>query len=261
MVIGNLGAAPQCGLARLGNPGAYVSWIPATSTPGLDYVAYMNGGINQVDPKFTVKFPLNFKVISKLPGDYTNQFAVVPVTGYLSNPGLATVVTKTSTDKCVAPITVKGFSVDALPRDVGPIPDYTGGPFVPLDSIINIEQTGTVDKIVVSVSLRHTYLQDLLIQLVAPDGVSKIDLFSHEGQTNADLGLGGTRTVFDDESVINISDINYHPPYAGSFRPEQSLGTTFHGLNFNGPWTLRIYDTATSDTGELLAWSIAILPE
>ena len=71
-------------------------------------------------------------------------------------------------------------------------------------------------------------------------------------------GAGGdnfTYTIFDDEASTAIA--SGAAPFSGSFRPTQSL-SGLDGKSITGTWTLEVRDTATTDTGSLLNWSLAL---
>jgi hypothetical protein len=74
-------------------------------------------------------------------------------------------------------------------------------------------------------------------------------LSSHRGGG----GHNFTNTTFDDTATTSIA--SGVPPFTGSFIPESPL-SALNGQNSNGTWTLRVQDTAASDTGTLNSWSI-----
>ncbi len=75
----------------------------------------------------------------------------------------------------------------------------------------------------VAVDIRHTYIGDLLVQLVAPDG----SLYTLHNRS-------GTST----DNIIRSYTVN--------------LGSE----PINGTWRLRVNDNATRDTGFINSWSI-----
>ena len=102
----------------------------------------------------------------------------------------------------------------------------------------------------VCINLTHTWVADLDIRLIAPDG-KNILLTS---------GLGGdgdayTNTCFRMDGSAHI--ITQWWPFTGNFIPFSNLGNINNGQNGNGTWTLRILDTyAYADAGEMLDWQI-----
>jgi len=115
-------------------------------------------------------------------------------------------------------------------------------------STLNFRDTREIQDVNVRVNLEHTFVGDLQIYLMAPDGTETL-LFNKRGTSGDNL----TNTVFDDEAATAISAAA--PPYTGSFRPDQALNR-FDGKAANGDWTLRIVDTTSLNIGQLLSWSI-----
>lgn len=84
-------------------------------------------------------------------------------------------------------------------------------------------------KVLVTASIAHTYVGDLVIQVVAPDGqVATLSNHEHGSQ--------------DDFSVVDL-DIT------SSFAPR---------TNASGTWRLRVRDDALADTGEITGFSLTI---
>ncbi len=100
----------------------------------------------------------------------------------------------------------------------------------------------------VRLNILHTWVADLTVELVGPDG-TRVTLF---------FGVGGngdnfTNTVLDDEAANPITSGT--APFNGSFRPMESL-SVFDGKSPNGTWQLRITDSASGDTGTLQNWTL-----
>jgi len=111
--------------------------------------------------------------------------------------------------------------------------------------------TGTlIDHIKVAVDIEHTWVADLTLTLVAPNGI-RVILANKKGGSNDDF----TGTVFDDEATQSIADGN--APFSGSFRPEESL-SNFNDVLVNGIWTLEVTDNQSQDGGWLKSWSLDI---
>ena len=118
---------------------------------------------------------------------------------------------------------------------------------------------GAVYDVAVRLRLNHTYDNDLVITLTSPSGVG-IPLAANLGGNGQNYGSGnndcsGTPTIFDDEapSLIDLAA----PPFAGTFRPQRAL-SAIDETSVNGIWTLKIADTASTDSGTLGCWSLAI---
>lgn len=123
---------------------------------------------------------------------------------------------------------------------------------------ISIADTRTILDLNVSINLRHPNVSDLDIDLIAPDGTT-VRLFTRLGGTGDDLGTRDGSgnpvlyTTFDDEQTTSITAAS--PPFAGNFRPEQSLGN-FDGRVAAGTWTLRIFDFRALNAGSLIDWKM-----
>lgn len=102
----------------------------------------------------------------------------------------------------------------------------------------------------VCINLTHTWVSDLDIRLIAPDGTN-IMLTATKGDDQDNY----ENTCFDMSATEHIVTAN--APFTGSFRPYSSLGNANNGQVGNGQWILRIWDQfAFVDTGELLSWSL-----
>ena len=95
-----------------------------------------------------------------------------------------------------------------------------------ISDTITVSDSGTATSVSVAVDVTHTYIGDLKIDLVAPDGTTKT-VHSRSG--------GGT------------DDIN------------QTYTPDFEGESIAGTWTLRINDNyAAADNGILNSWTLTI---
>jgi subtilisin-like proprotein convertase family protein/C1A family cysteine protease len=93
-----------------------------------------------------------------------------------------------------------------------------------VSSVITVGQPGTAATVNVTLDITHTYIGDLLVALVSPDG---------------------TRVVLHDKAGGSADNLKKTYTPAG-----------FVGKVITGNWTLQVSDTASSDTGTLNAWSI-----
>jgi subtilisin-like proprotein convertase family protein len=101
----------------------------------------------------------------------------------------------------------------------------------------------------ICINLTHTWVGDLNIYLVAPDGTITSLTVAQGGD-----GDNYTNTCFDPNAPQLITQTS--PPFTGNFGPMGQLGTVNNGQNGNGIWKLRIVDTYPADDGTLLNWSI-----
>ena len=94
-----------------------------------------------------------------------------------------------------------------------------------IQDAIAVDQSGTATSVSVAVDITHTYIGDLVIDLIAPNGT--------------------TQTLHDRTgSSANDIDRAYTP----------DLG----GAEIAGDWTLRVSDKAGGDTGTLNSWTLTI---
>ncbi len=116
-------------------------------------------------------------------------------------------------------------------------------------STINVGASFTISDLNVLVNITHPRPNDLLLELVAPGGGTRIQLVNQV----FDSGPNFTNTLFDDEAAFTIA--NGSAPYTGSFQPEEPL-STFDGLDANGTWTLEITDLVSGNVGTLNSWQL-----
>lgn len=114
-------------------------------------------------------------------------------------------------------------------------------------SIINIPSGGNISDVNVFVDISHSYLQDLYITLLSPNGTDVV-LFDRNCSTNNDLSV-----TFDDAGS-NFSCVNR---IGFTLTPEEVL-SDFNYEDSTGDWTLSITDNANVDTGTLNNWSVEI---
>ncbi|MEM1121667.1 MAG: collagen-binding domain-containing protein, partial [Bacteroidota bacterium] len=110
-----------------------------------------------------------------------------------------------------------------------------------ITSVINIPESGAIEDInIVSLDIRHSYIDDLKIYLIGPDGTSVLVM---------DKPCNSQNDIFvtlDDESTISSFTC---PPIDGrNYKPSNPL-SAFDGKEINGDWTLRVEDVYPSDDG------------
>jgi serine protease len=108
----------------------------------------------------------------------------------------------------------------------------------------------TISDVNVKINLRHTYMSDLVITLIAPDG-TRILLMNRRGGSGDNI----TNGTFDDQASTAVTSAA--APFSGTFRPEAAL-SGLNGKKTNGAWRLEIRDAATQDVGTLVSWSIIV---
>lgn len=134
----------------------------------------------------------------------------------------------------------------------GDIPD--DGP--PVEFYIEVSglNSSTIDEsfglLSVCFDITHTYLADLHISLIAPDGTS-VGIVSAIGGGDDNF----TSTCFDQNASTPIGSGS--APYTGSYIPIDNLGEVNNGQIGNGTWTLRIHDNWAQDAGNLNVWTLS----
>ncbi len=136
-------------------------------------------------------------------------------------------------------------------RNLTPQNISAGGPSV-IESQIMVHglDNQTVDTVLATIDVQHTFTNDLKISLKDPGGD---EVFLVEGE-----GGGGDNyhnTTFNDAAPMTIAGAA--APFTGAFQPEGTLAD-FQGNSPNGQWTLRIEDQAFMDGGSLQSWSLEI---
>lgn len=132
------------------------------------------------------------------------------------------------------------------------IPVGGDGNEVTVTSTIDIAATGTIQDVNVSLDIQHSFLSDLEITLIAPDGTRIALIFDQGGRGGAD----GVITL-DDEASLSFDTA--FAPYAGVWRPTEDALSGLDGLEQAGTWTLEIFDDfLAEDGGELRSWSLEI---
>ena len=133
--------------------------------------------------------------------------------------------------------------------------NYTIGPDIGVTtSVINMDQNAVITDVNLTLNVEHTWIADLEVKLIAPEGVTEIILFEDVGSN----GDNFTNTVLDDDASTDVS--NGESPFTGSYSPTGSLND-LNGLMSAGDWILQINDDANQDGGNLIDWSIQICTE
>lgn len=112
--------------------------------------------------------------------------------------------------------------------------------------------TASINK--VQLSITHSWDSDLDISLLAPDGITSLDLSVNNGGS----GDNYTNTVFQDGGADITAGT---APFTGTFQPEGgTFAAAFAGQNVNGNWTLQICDGALGDIGPLTQYIMCFDP-
>jgi subtilisin-like proprotein convertase family protein len=137
-----------------------------------------------------------------------------------------------------------------------PIPNAAG----PVVSTITVPDlpANVIYDVVVDVNINHPNVGDLRITLIAPD-LTEVVLYSPNPLNDGD---NFTATRFDDNATRAIAQVlPTDSPFAGAFRPFESLTSALRGHTIGGQWRLRVEDlVGNAFAGRLLNWSVTILP-
>ncbi|WP_052184235.1 reprolysin-like metallopeptidase [Psychroserpens sp. Hel_I_66] len=131
------------------------------------------------------------------------------------------------------------------------IPDGPGGngnPGAPVTSIINIPDSQTIDFITVNADISHEYINDIIIEVIHPDGATAAIIYNRECGSQDDLDV----TFADGSPGIVCAT-----PTVGEYGPSFPL-SVFNGLDSSGDWTISVTDNWDAITGTLNDWSIEI---
>ncbi|MFO1062485.1 MAG: S8 family serine peptidase [Pirellulales bacterium] len=107
---------------------------------------------------------------------------------------------------------------------------------------VEVTDSFSIADLNVDLSIDHTYVGDLRIRLIGPDGTS-VQLVNRRGGSRDNI-----RVVFDDEASQSIATVTGN--LSGSLKPERAL-SAFDGKNAKGRWILEVTDAARLDIGTL----------
>jgi len=145
-------------------------------------------------------------------------------------------------------------------------------------NISGIPLTATIDSVIVTFTITHTFLSDIDVNLEAPNG-QILNLVANEGGVST-YGYTDTRAT-SNTSIQAFPPGDYGSTLTGTFRADAAsqaaldnyifktlIGstspavttTTFSNLftTPNGDWKIHIHDVSAGDVGTLVNWSIKI---
>ena len=239
---GGTGASPVTGVSGSGDTYHVTVSAPADGTYNLDLVS---SGHNITD---AASNPLTNTAPAGADETYTVSTEILDSTNPTlesieryspasQNTDSQTLVYSVTFSENVTGVTASGFTL--LPGSTGGTSAGTGsGQFMQTRSpnlaipdlqtvsdAITVSDSGTVTSVSVTVDITHTYIGDLKIDIIAPDGTTRT-LHNRSGNT------------------INNIDKTYAP--------------SFGSIPISGVWTLRINDNYDADLGVLNSWMLTI---
>lgn len=129
----------------------------------------------------------------------------------------------------------------AIPEALPPGP---GTPQSVTDAIV-VPDSGTINDVDVTVTLRHPEHGDLSLALTDPSGTLTVTLINTEGGP----GDGLTNVTFDDESATTPPGfvVNGTCLVDETYRPDPGSLSAFDGLDVHGTWLLTVSDNFVGD--------------
>jgi subtilisin family serine protease/subtilisin-like proprotein convertase family protein len=117
-----------------------------------------------------------------------------------------------------------------------------------MSDTLTVTDARAIKDLNLRLDIDHTYVSDLEIVLISPDGTERV-LFNRHGADGDDF----ENVLLDDEAGSSI--VSATPPYSGSLRPTNGLNA-FDGKSALGEWTLLIRDHSALNSGQLNSWSL-----
>ncbi len=113
---------------------------------------------------------------------------------------------------------------------------------------INVPNEGSINDVIVNISLTHDDLRQILIQLVSPQGTEMfLIIYPSQG------GNALVNTYFDDNAEMSIME--GVSPFTGNYKPIGNL-SVLKGESLQGTWLLRIVDNQIGGRGYLESWKL-----
>ena len=103
-----------------------------------------------------------------------------------------------------------------------------------IERALTVSETGQLDNIEVELDITHTYIEDLIIELISPDNTSVL-LHNRSG--------GSSNNIIKTYTMLNATRLQ-----------------DFRGDSINGEWKLKVSDHAGEDQGKLNHWALKIIP-
>lgn len=114
-------------------------------------------------------------------------------------------------------------------------------------SVINVNEGQVISSVKVSVDINHTYISDLILAVLSPDG-TQVTLWEQQCGDNDDLNV-----TFSDTGTT----VQCQSPISGTILPFQSL-SAFTQEQAQGNWVLGFVDVFNQDAGVLNSWSVEV---
>lgn len=177
--------------------------------------------------------------------------------GDFSAPGAHTILVKTllgsdgDTSNNEAFKQIANLTCDSETNDT----DFPVGPNAGTTTVseITIAEDIAIGDVNVNVNIEHTWIGDLTIRLVGPQGQEVLLADGVCGDCDDMIDV-----TFDDEAAAPIGSAS--DPVTGPYQPAEPL-SNLDGEQSIGDWSLVITDNANQDGGTLLDWTLEICEE
>ncbi|MEN9302835.1 MAG: hypothetical protein RL264_1264 [Bacteroidota bacterium] len=211
-----------------------------------------------------------------------NRIVQVSTTPTLTSSASPTTICQGQTANLTAGVTMTPFIQNCTPPVSGTtfLPDGSGASYNTAINVNCFSSTQTVQSASdiqnVCITMEHSYLGDLQLKLICPNGQSMI-LKAYPGGGGTYLGCplddGGTNpgtgrtycfTPTASTLLVNGSTSNCGSPssgsiVAGNYQPVQSFNNLI-GCPLNGSWTINVIDNLAADNGYIFGWDVNFNP-
>ena len=152
-----------------------------------------------------------------------------------------------------APFSFATIQFNCATKNAGGLPRLISSSGTPVitSKIVFFEDLPVAD-INVTLDLEHTFLADLVINLISPSGTTVALVSSSCGDSR------NITATFDDDGSTFVCATN--PAISGTVKPIGTL-SSFNGESILGEWTLEIRDNAPSDGGRLKTFLLEVCVE
>lgn len=139
-------------------------------------------------------------------------------------------------------------SADNLNIDIPDGPGGNGNPGVPAVSIINVPDSGSIGFIKVNADVSHAYINDLIIEVIHPDGITSTNVYNRNCGSEDDLDV---------TFVDGAPNIVCASPTTGEYNSSSPL-SIFSNLESSGDWSISVTDNWDVVIGTINDWSIEV---
>jgi len=218
---------------------AELSWEDNPLYSSYDLEIATDAGFSDIVESATVPFT-KYKTVTNLEAE-TQYFWRVRSSNGCASGTFGTIFSFTTTQ------------VDCKNREPGDLPiSISSGAATTISTSVIFLEDLPISDVNVNLELDHTYLEDLIIKLISPQG-TEVTLISNTCGSQNNINA-----VFDDDG--DPLECTGSPAISGTVSPLGSLAS-LKGESILGEWTLEISDTASGDGGTLIGFSLDVCIE